>query len=573
MRRVPYEMETRCEDAEILAIIASTRAIALGGRYTPTLNGVELPIRLKPMMHKHKRKQHWFLCLSNIMINDTAIGQNSIANLIAGAIRRQLRHKDEQTGALEVLPRANIDLYTGHLLRQFRTQVVAEAKTFIQAANIRIPLTFEEYAESMPNQKKPLYRAHVEKSRQKKSTDKKNHEVQPRVKAEKKVIKPDLIHRIFGAFLVTVNIWLGVFLKPLEHHLFKAIDVVFARITGGHATTVMKGMNSLEKGKVIAEKWFSFHKPLAIELDCTHFDKHINRTLLKLEHQIYLDFYSGRDKTELAKLLKRQRSVQWSGFSDDGYRIRYKTSGGRVSGSVNTAMGNISVMCMVFYTYAIRLQRLKIKFEYVNEGDDCFFIIEQADRHRIPDIYEHFIQFGLRVRIENEVTTLNKIQFCQTSPILIDGQWRMIRLPKAVFFKDVCQLTYKSMAIFQKWLYEVGVGGAILNAGVPVLSKFYEKLKSLGVNNPLWDLPRTLRNDLYYSGLTQLIRRMEFKDILITEDARYQFYLTTGLHPDKQLALEELIEKLELAISQGPLKTTSKAVSYQHLFSQLLSYV
>lgn len=421
-------------------------------------------------------------------------------------------------------------------MTQFLDNVYHFGKQFLDAHNQHYPVSSAEYIDSMPSQKQKLYRAREQTAMQTRIDDKNSFKVKANIKAEKKPVKVDFIARIFGAYDIVVNILTGRFLKPLEHGIFHGINRTFQNLTGGHEFTVLKGMNAEEKARVIAEKWAMFGEPLAIELDCTHFDKHINSTLLRSEHSLYYRFYHGAQRRELKRLLSYQIDVDWEARSDDGYKLNYSTRGGRVSGCVNTAMGNISVMCQVFYTYAHLLSQMGIKFEYVNEGDDCFFIIEKRYRPLLPNIFDHFIRFGLQVRIENEVTDIHKISFCQTSPMFINGRWVMIRPPKTVFFKDLCQIQYLNLETYQKWMHEVGVGGSILNAGVPVFSVFYMKLVEWGSKNG--ELPNALKNDMAYSGLWSLIKNMSVVSNEITSQNRFEFFLATGITSEMQILLE-----------------------------------
>jgi len=399
--------------------------------------------------------------------------------------------------------------------------------------------------------------------------DKKSRKVRPKIKAEKKAAKRDMIARIYGAFSVEDNILLGRYLKPLEHHIFDAINELYHEEFGCDLVTVMKGMNSPDKCKVMRRKWTTFKNPVAIELDCTHFDKHINEILLKLEHSVYLKHYTGVDRDVLFELLRHQLEIDWDAFTDDGFRVVYKTRGGRVSGTVNTALGNITVMTMCFYAYALHLKQLGIRFEYVNEGDDCFFIVEESDYPRIPDVKQFFLQFGLQVRIENVVREFSKIQFCQTSPICIDGTWRLIRLPKAIFFKDLSQLAWKGISVFQKWLGEVGIGGAILNHRVPVLQNLYLRMRTFSSTDKFTP---SLVNEIYHSGLTSLSKGMEIDESQreLTSENRYQFYLTTGIHPDTQHVLEEMIDNMTFDFSEGPHEKTPN-VSLNTILSTLIN--
>jgi hypothetical protein len=81
------------------------------------------------------------------------------------------------------------------------------------------------------------------------------------------------------------NVQLGRYIKPLEHRVFESIDKIFD--PSGDTKTVAKGMNMNTRGVAIAEMWDKYDNPIAVGLDASRFDQHINSDLLEFEHQIY----------------------------------------------------------------------------------------------------------------------------------------------------------------------------------------------------------------------------------------------------------------------------------------------
>jgi len=502
------------------------------------------PITIKPMLHKFKSKSpNTFGVLNGLHIGGQVnINAHTLPHVVAAAVRRTMCHKDEDTGRLWPLPKYNYEvvdrLYDGVLLN-FKLTVVAFVSYWCTFKRVVIPWTRAQYVDNIPAHKKRLYK---QKSKTLEISPLADGDfvIRPRIKAEKKPDKKDFISRLFFPYETKVNIELGRYLKPLEHLTYEGIDSYYEKNFGTTHYTVMKGCNAPEKAARVVEKWDKFKDPIAIELDCTHFDKHVNQRLLKLEQAYYQSFYP-KDKY-LAGLLRKQLINKLSATTNDGYRVNWQTLGGRMSGCVNTALGNIYIVCIIFATYAAELKSLGIKFEYVNEGDDCFFIVEKNDRTRIPDIFEHFFNFGLRVRIENEVSVLQKLRFCQTAPIFINGAWRMIRDPRAVLFKDTTQLYCATAKNTLKWLHEVGVGGLILNAGVPILQELYTAYIRLGCSTGT--LTNNQIQDLSNSGLFSLIKGMNKCDSTITPENRSQFYLMTQVHPDIQLQVEQMLRNI-----------------------------
>lgn len=69
------------------------------------------------------------------------------------------------------------------------------------------------------------------------------------------------------------------------------------------STVVAKGLTIDETGKLMAEKWHKFSRPVGVGIDASRFDQHVSKQALEWEHSIYnAIFQSG----ELAAALKWQ---------------------------------------------------------------------------------------------------------------------------------------------------------------------------------------------------------------------------------------------------------------------------
>jgi hypothetical protein len=90
----------------------------------------------------------------------------------------------------------------------------------------------------------------------------------------------------------------GLYIKAVEHMLYKAIDSLFG------ARTVMKGLNADQRGAAFHEAWNRFKDPVAVGLDASRFDQHVSTALLQLEHSIYLACFDNDE--ELERLLNMQ---------------------------------------------------------------------------------------------------------------------------------------------------------------------------------------------------------------------------------------------------------------------------
>ncbi len=115
----------------------------------------------------------------------------------------------------------------------------------------------------------------------------------------------------------------------------------------------MKGMDVRTVAKVLREKWDMFPNPVAIGLDASRFDQHVSVPALEFEHSVYLScFKQKKHRERLAKLLKLQLENHCTGYAEDGV-IKYTTTGTRMSGDMNTSLGNCVLMCSLIHSYLL----------------------------------------------------------------------------------------------------------------------------------------------------------------------------------------------------------------------------
>lgn len=339
------------------------------------------------------------------------------------------------------------------------------------------------------------------------------------VKAEKvKVAAPRAIQPRSPVY----NIGLGVYLKHIEHTLYRSIARVF-----GQKMVVSKGYNVLELGGIIEEMWNEIDDPCFIGFDASRFDMHVSIDALRWEHSIYLYLYN--QCPELKRLLRMQLINRGHGYCDDG-KLKYVVEGRRMSGDMNTALGNCLLACGITYEY---MSRLRVPYRFINNGDDCGVIISRKYIDKVCDVRLHFEEFGFRLEVEEPVYELEHVEFCQMNPVYDGQSWRMMRKVYSAIQKDTISLIpFMSVKLLRKWLYSVGECGLALCSGIPVMQSFYELYCRLG-------LPSNIGNATYMEcGARQLARGLEAVSAMVTDEARYSFYVATGITPVEQKGLE-----------------------------------
>lgn len=340
------------------------------------------------------------------------------------------------------------------------------------------------------------------------------------VKAEKVnfTAKPDPAPRVIQPRSPRYNVCVGRYLKPFEHEVVRGFQKAFGY------SVVCKGMNADQVGCQIHENWTTFADPVAVGLDAHRFDQHVSVEALQFEHSIYNSVFRSR---ELAQLLGWQ--LHNKGFGRiDNFLAKYTTEGCRMSGDINTGLGNCIIMSMLVLNY---FEENQIKARLTNNGDDCVVICDRCDLHKLDRLTPYFLEFGFRLAREPTVDVLERVVFCQSQPVLVGNEYRMVRNPWTAMSKDcVSLLSWSDPAQFDTWRSAIGTCGRELTRGVPVWEKFYANLR--GTNPRLGGL-----ESVYDSGLGFMARGVkEVRDI--TPESRYSFWLAFDILPDLQTALE-----------------------------------
>lgn len=324
------------------------------------------------------------------------------------------------------------------------------------------------------------------------------------------------------------HVMLGPYVKRIEKKIYDIIGQIFG------AVTVFKGLNAVQRAKELRSHWESFDDPVAIGLDASRFDQHVSIQALKYEHQFYKMFYPNN--RQFTHLLSRQCKNKLYANCPDG-RAKLTLIGGRMSGDMNTALGNCLLMSCMVYSYL--LPRVgKGKFRLANDGDDCVVIIERADMHKIQDLQSWFLTLGFDMKMEDPVYVFEQIEFCQSQPIWTPDGWLMVRKVSESIPKDSLAIKpLDNRKVFLRWMSAVGEGGLALTGGIPVLQDLYScYIRSSCGAKPLDD-------PTMETGLRLLGRGMDLKYKEVHPLTRVSFWKAFGMSVTKQLCYERLLQE------------------------------
>jgi hypothetical protein len=145
---------------------------------------------------------------------------------------------------------------------------------------------------------------------------------------------------------------------------------------------------------------------------------------------------------------------------------------------------------------------------------------------------------GFTLKVEGIVSKFEHIDFCQTRPCFIDGEWLMVRTLAALSKDTYC---LKAPEYLRKWMGQVRTGGLNTYGSVPLYSAFYKCFPEYnGKKDNSWLMEGT---GMYYlsSGMTSTG--------VVSDANRVAFYDTFGVTPREQVLIEQHYN--ELLFGQG----------------------
>jgi len=332
------------------------------------------------------------------------------------------------------------------------------------------------------------------------------------------------------------HVELGPYIKRIEKEIYTMLGKY------NSSRVIFKGLNARDRGVALREHWEVFQNPVAIGLDASRFDQHVSLEALKWEHSIYRKYYPRDSK--FAELLKMQLKNKCYVNLPDG-SFQFQVEGKRMSGDMNTALGNCLIASSLVLTYC----KLKgVKCRVANDGDDIVLVMERRDTRKITDLSEWFLNMGFNMKIEAPVYTFEEIEFCQAKPVWTPEGYIMTRNPYTALPKDCTSITpFQSVRHGCRWMKAVGQCGLALTGGVPIFQDFYQRLIDISGN-----VQALKTEEGRESGMERLARDMKRTYQLIHPRTRVSFWRAFGIEPDKQLVMESEYRNREFRKESSP---------------------
>lgn len=446
---------------------------------------------------------------------------NNDFNALERAVKERVFYVKTENG-FAAPPRPLTPAIFAGRLQTFRSKLVKHLPS-------TAPITAQQFVDTYSGRKKVIYQQAMD-SLDADPLRPKDAYVKTFVKYEKTNFTSKVpVPRVISPRSPRFNVEIGRFIRPIEERIFKSIGKTMG------ANTVMKGMNATQMASAIRSKWNRFSDPVAVGCDASRFDQHVSIDALMWEHSIYLEcFPAGRHRRRLSKLLSQQLRNICSGKVGDGF-VKFKTEGVRMSGDMNTSLGNVVLMCSMMGAYA---DSVGVDMELVNNGDDCVMIMERGSYPAFNSrLTTWFKDMGFTMIVEEPVDVFERILFCQTQPVWVGpdrDDYVMVRDPRIAIAKDSFSVhVLRNRKEVRGWLQAVGTGGEALAGGLPVWQEFYRMYQRSACG-----AVATREREAFGWGVRQLSKgnRRVFGNI--SQKTRASFCWAFGISPEEQMCIE-----------------------------------
>lgn len=321
------------------------------------------------------------------------------------------------------------------------------------------------------------------------------------------------------------NIVLGKYTKPAEKKLYR----IRSDWLGGASATgaIAKGRNMQGRAALIRAK--SWPGCGYIEMDATKFDAHVCRPLLRLEHSTYLGLCPSR---ELSKVLNWQ--LQNKGRTKWG--LKYECDARRMSGDMNTALGNC-VLMVIMATAVMRILRVE-RWDILDDGDDCLLVVPRwvLDSRVTDRIKALFLDVGMEMKVK-ATFNMSDVEFCQARVV---GDRMVVNPAKSISHAFTSVRPLGSERLQNRWVLAVAEGQHAVHRGVPVLGPFWAALRANLKRRGYVSKWAKEDGELHDRALRESgVDFRTISEVRPSDESRIDYALAWDLAPTEQLAIEE----------------------------------
>lgn len=346
---------------------------------------------------------------------------------------------------------------------------------------------------------------------------------------------------------------LGNYLKPLEHKLYCVQGTRELERFLPSGRLIAKGLDSRSRATLLKAKMEEVGECVVYSMDCSRFDAHVGQLALRLEHLVYQMCYPGH------KLLQQLLQGQLVNRGVTAGGLKYTCPGGRMSGDMNTALGNCIIMIIMLAGAMRRMGFKPREWQCLDDGDDCLLIVHARDEDRLENLVPIFRTYGHVLKLENRATNLHQVTFCQSRVVECADGLKFVQSPQRTLSRGMCSVSKFRGADISKFLRTLATCELSISMGVPILQEYaLTMMRSAGpgpeVKPIVFGRWFKAKMEIKSHGGEGSIR-----PLAITPLARATFDLAFGLSPCEQ-------EYWESWIRTHPISTRA-AVDYSKSFN------
>lgn len=340
-------------------------------------------------------------------------------------------------------------------------------------------------------------------------------------------VNPD--PRMIQARTPEYGLEVACYLKPIEKVIYGLKGPMGSRV-------IAKGLNQIDRARLLCSKWTRFDNCVVLALDCSRWDKHCAREVLQVEHAFYLKCCHDPVFQQLLSWQLDNRCCTNNG-------VKYRVSGGRMSGDMNTALGN----CLLAVIMLHAAMRDVSKWDCLDDGDDLLLLCEERDLCRVRDVLPtRFAEFGQELKVEAPARRLCDVTFCQSRIVIGPKGVQFVRDWRKVLSQAACGVSHwGDPHMVRPMLTMVGSCELALGCGIPILQEYALAL----VRNGRGQRPRVFDPDRGYQA--RLAAELgaaptwdslrKTKAVPISGAARASFEQTWGVTATEQLWIERAL--------------------------------
>lgn len=343
------------------------------------------------------------------------------------------------------------------------------------------------------------------------------------------------------------NIQVLPYFKAIESRVFGFTSLV----NGNRSRIFGAGLSNDAAAELILEKWNNFSDPVALSIDYSRFDKHVNVRLLELEHSVYRAAFPGDEK--FSRMLRAQ--LVNKGCSASG-AWKYSVQGTRASGDVNTLLGNCVINAAMVLGIA---KRRNLRLDLLVVGDDSVLFMERKDLEKVQAaIVTETRQMGFVADVERIAYIPQRIIYCRQSPLQRDdGSWTLVRDPKYSIMGFASSHKHYNNPGGLRILRTVALCEGLATRGIPLVHRMACRVNEVLSDRSLskavftdsdmygWRHRANIDSTLTPEELVQLFSVKELEYHKPSDYMRAQYETAFDLSVETQLAFEDLLNTWE----------------------------